>query len=61
MTTLMIAASMCSYNDKETLSTLRFGSRAKNIKNKPKENVQMGSKELKLMLENTQKELEAAR
>ena len=29
---------MCTYNDKETLSTLRFGYRAKSIKNKPKVN-----------------------
>lgn len=24
-TTLIVACSMCSYNDKETISTLRFG------------------------------------
>lgn len=29
---------MCTYNDRETLSTLRFGNRAKSIKNKPKVN-----------------------
>ena len=33
-TTLILACSMCDYNDKETLSTLRFGNRAKSIKNK---------------------------
>lgn len=38
-TTLLLATSMCTYNDKETLSTLRFGQRAKKIKNKPKMNV----------------------
>ncbi len=37
-TTLIINCSMCTYNDKETLSTLRFGYRAKSIKNKPKVN-----------------------
>lgn len=37
-TTLVIACSMCTYNDKETLGTLRFGARAKAIKNKPKVN-----------------------
>lgn len=46
MTTLLIACSMCSYNDKETLTTMRFGARAKNIKNKPKENVERSAKEL---------------
>lgn len=34
-TTLVVACSMCSYNDKETIGSLRFGARAKNIKNKP--------------------------
>lgn len=46
MTTLLIACSMCDYNDAETLSTLRFGQRAKSIKNKPKENIELSSKEL---------------
>lgn len=50
MTTLIIACSMCSYNDKETLSTLRFGQRAKTIKNKPKENVERSAKELAYLL-----------
>ena len=51
MTTLLIACSMCSYNDKETLTTLRFGQRAKAIKNKPKENVERSAKELQVLLE----------
>ena len=42
---------MCTYNDKETLSTLRFGYRAKSIKNKPKVNEQKSAKELLIMLE----------
>lgn len=50
-TTLIINCSMCSYNDKETLSTLRFGARAKNIKNKPKINEEKSAKELMLLLE----------
>lgn len=37
-TTLIINCSMCTYNDRQTLSTLRFGYRAKSIKNKPKMN-----------------------
>ncbi|EAR93752.2 kinesin motor catalytic domain protein (macronuclear) [Tetrahymena thermophila SB210] len=50
-TTLVINISMCSYNDKETLSTLRFGFRAKSIKNKPKKNEEKSAKELMLLLE----------
>ena len=42
---------MCTYNDKETLSTLRFGYRAKSIKNKPKVNQEKSAKELLIMLE----------
>jgi len=38
-TSLILACSMCSYNDKETLGTLRFGNRAKSIKNTPTVNV----------------------
>jgi kinesin family member 5 len=45
-TSLIIACSMSSYNDKETLSTLRFGQRAKNIQNKPIVNQERSSKEL---------------
>lgn len=37
-TSLVIACSASSYNLTETLSTLRFGERAKKIKNKPKVN-----------------------
>ena len=29
---------MCSYKDKESLGTMRFGARAKTIKNTPKVN-----------------------
>ena len=51
-TTLVINISMCSYNDKEILQTLRFGFRAKSIKNKAKKNEEKSSKELMLLLEN---------
>ncbi len=46
LTTLIIACSMSSYNDKESLTTLRFGSRVKTIKNKPKVNKEKSNKEL---------------
>jgi kinesin family member 5 len=42
---------MCSYNDKETLSTLRFGYRAKSIKNKAKVNEEKSAKELLILLD----------
>lgn len=51
LTTLVIAASMCSYNEKETLSTLQFGQRAKCIQNKVKQNVERSAKELERLLE----------
>lgn len=55
-TTLIINCSPSSYNDAETLSTLRFGMRAKSIKNKAKVNVELSAAELKALLKqaNTQ-------
>lgn len=38
LTTLVITCSMSQYNDRETLSTFRFGNRAKSIKNSVKQN-----------------------
>ncbi|KAK3991343.1 kinesin heavy chain [Cladorrhinum sp. PSN332] len=49
-TTLIINCSPSSYNDAETLSTLRFGMRAKSIKNKAKVNAELSPAELKFML-----------
>ncbi|GAP90463.2 putative kinesin heavy chain [Rosellinia necatrix] len=49
-TTLIINCSPSSYNDAETLSTLRFGMRAKSIKNKAKVNAELSPAELKAML-----------
>lgn len=49
-TTLIINCSPSSYNDAETLSTLRFGMRAKAIKNKAKVNAELSPAELKAML-----------
>lgn len=46
-TCLIITCSPSSYNEAETLSTLRFGARAKMIKNKPKINKIESVKELK--------------
>lgn len=49
-TTLIINCSPSSYNDAETLSTLRFGMRAKSIKNKAKVNAELSPAELKQLL-----------
>jgi kinesin family protein 5 len=42
---------MCSYNEKETLSTLQFGQRAKCIKNTVTANIERSAKELERLLE----------
>jgi kinesin family protein 5 len=49
-TSLIITCSPASYNEPETLSTLRFGIRAKAIKNKPKVNKEYSVAELKMLL-----------
>ncbi|KAF2791268.1 kinesin-domain-containing protein [Melanomma pulvis-pyrius CBS 109.77] len=53
-TTLIINCSPSSYNDAETLGTLRFGMRAKTIKNKAKVNAELSPAELKAMLKKAQ-------
>lgn len=50
-TCLIITASPHPYNDAETLSTLRFGQRARNIKNTPSVNREYTVPELKRILE----------
>lgn len=56
-TTLIINCSPSSYNDVETLSTLRFGMRAKTIKNKAKVNAELSPAELKAMLKKAQSQV----
>ena len=53
-TTLIINCSPSSYNDAETLGTLRFGMRAKSIKNKAKINAELSPAELKALLKKAQ-------
>lgn len=53
-TTLIINCSPSSYNDAETVSTLRFGVRAKAIKNKAKINAELSPAELKQLLRKAQ-------
>ena len=45
-TSLIITCSPAKYNLEETLSTLRFGARAKRVKNKPKVNKELTIQEL---------------
>ncbi|KAK3056549.1 hypothetical protein LTR09_002342 [Extremus antarcticus] len=53
-TTLIINCSPSSYNDAETLSTLRFGERAKTIKQKAKINEELSPAQLKALLRKAQ-------
>ncbi|OAX80926.1 kinesin heavy chain, partial [Emergomyces africanus] len=56
-TTLIINCSPSSYNDAETVSTLRFGVRAKAIKNKAKINAELSPMELKILLKKAQSQV----
>ncbi|KAI9474096.1 MAG: kinesin heavy chain [Benjaminiella poitrasii] len=55
-TTLIINCSPSSYNEAETISTLRFGVRAKTIKNKAKVNADLSPAELKALLKKVKSE-----
>jgi kinesin family protein 5 len=57
-TSLIVNCSPSSYNDTETLSTLRFGVRAKTIKNKAKINAELSPGELRQLLRQSQTRLE---
>lgn len=50
-TSLIITCSPSSYNEAESVSTLRFGMRAKNIKNKPKVNKELSISQLNNIIE----------
>ena len=56
--TLVINCSPSSYNEEETISTLRFGQRAKTIQNKARANVELSPAELKAMLQKAEAEIE---
>ncbi|KAI8846602.1 P-loop containing nucleoside triphosphate hydrolase protein [Chytridium lagenaria] len=56
-TTLIINCSPSSFNEAETLSTLRFGMRAKTIKNKAKINAELSPSELKNLLKKAKSDL----
>ena len=57
-TALIINCSPASINCLETISTLRFGTRAKKIANVAKINIEMSIPQLKLMLESANIEIE---
>ena len=57
-TALIITCSPHPYNELETLSTLRFGQRARNIKNQPKVNREYTIPELKKLLEKAESEID---
>ena len=57
-TCLIITCSPSSFNENETLANLRFGMRAKTVKNKPKVNKELTVAELKIMLDKYEKMLE---
>ena len=57
-TCLVITCSPHPYNERETLSTLRFGTRARSIKNKAIVNREYTIPELKKLLEKAEKEIE---
>lgn len=56
-TSLIITCSPSAFNEAETISTLRFGIRAKAIKNKPKVNKELTVAELKLLVSKAEVEL----
>ena len=57
-TTLIVNCSPSSYNDAETISTLRFGERAKTIKQKAKINEELSPAQLKAMLKKAQSQVD---
>ena len=59
-TCLIITCSPSIYNESETLSTLRFGERAKKIKNKPKINKEITVAELQKLVERLKENLKQA-
>jgi len=57
-TCLIITCSPSVYNEAETVSTLRFGQRAKKVQNKPKINKELSIAELKHLLEEAERAVE---
>eukprot|EP00755_Sulcionema_specki_P012424 Sspe_Gene.51373::Locus_28526_Transcript_1_1_Confidence_1.000_Length_3695::g.51373::m.51373/K10396/KIF5; kinesin family member 5 len=60
-TSLIICCSVSEYNQQETLSTLRFGQRAKSITNKARVNRELTVGEYKILLAKLEKEIQQLR
>mmetsp|Transcript_4010 Transcript_4010/g.10341 ORF Transcript_4010/g.10341 Transcript_4010/m.10341 type:complete len:700 (-) Transcript_4010:21-2120(-) len=60
-TSLIITCSPSNFNEQETISTLRFGQRAKMIKNVVKVNLERSAEELQLLLDRREHSLEVMR
>jgi kinesin family protein 5 len=56
-TTLILTCSPSSFNESETTSTLRFGTRAKCVINRPRINIDLTTSELQLMLARAEAEI----
>ena len=56
-TTLIITCSPSRYNEEETISTLRFGKRAKMIKNNVVQNKELSVEQLKNLLTKAEKKV----
>lgn len=56
-TSIIIALSPSPIHDQETLRSLRYGARAKNIKNQVKKNEEYSNEELKNLLEKSKDEV----
>ena len=59
-TCLIITCSPSIYNESESLSTLRFGERAKKIKNKPKINKELSAAELQKLVDKLKEDIKKA-
>lgn len=60
-TCIIVTCSPCDYNVEETISTLRFGTNCKKVKNKPKVNQELSISEYKIKLKKMQKTEEQLR
>lgn len=60
-TSLVVCCSPSMYNADETISSLRFGARAANVKNRPVVNTEVTFEELKILLSKAQREIEELR
>jgi len=57
-TCIIVTASPCSYNVEETISTMRFGTNCKRIKNKPKINQELSVAEYKKIVAQMQRQIQ---